>query len=172
MDTPINRHRESQRERARARERERATVTGFTVMRECGTPRDPVPDGTRDKVEDECTGPCRRRLGALVGVEEVGSNMVCCLALCHSLVPAPVKHAHARAHTKPGSSSSGLTSASATEQGLGEEWQGGAVAKYIGDPLEIATFDATGASLEVGAGGRACACTPGWLVQVQSFDAV
>ena len=151
---------------------DRIDVVGCALVHTLGAPKDPVPDGARDNVEDERTDACERRLGALVGVEEVGSNMVCCLALCHSLVPAPVKHAHARAHTKPGSSSSGLTSASATEQGLGEEWQGGAVAKYIGDPLEIATFDATGASLEVGAGGRACACTPGWLVQVQSFDAV
>ena len=54
------------------------------------------------------------------------------------------------------------------EQGLGEEWQGDAVGKYVGDPLEIATFDPTGASLEVSAGGRAC--TPGFLAQVQSFD--
>jgi hypothetical protein len=107
-----------------------------------------VPDGARDHVEDERTDACERGLGALVRVDEVGWHMVCCLALCHSLVPAPVTH-------KPDSSSSDLKSVSAMEQGVVE--LGGARAEYIGDPLELATFAATGSSLEVRAGVRGCA---------------
>jgi len=127
-----------------------------------GAPKDLVPDGARDNVEDERTDACERRLGALVGVDEVGWHMVCCLALCHSLVPAPVTH-------KPDSSSSDLKSASAMEQGVVE--QGGARAEYIGDPLEIATFAATGASLEVRTGVQGCACTPTCSIFVVRCDA-
>ena len=132
---------------------DRIDVVGCALVDTVGAPKDPVPVGTRDNVEDECTEPCERKLGALVGVDEVGWHMVCCLALCHSLVPAPVTH-------KPDSSSNDLKPASAMEQGVVE--QGGARAEYIGDPLEIATFAATGASLEVRTcvrGSRVCMYT-------------
>lgn len=122
-------------------------------MPQSASPKDSTAAGVSSDVGEECGGEradaCAHRLGAMVGVDEVGWHMVCCLALCHSLVPAPVR-------PTPCPVPNGLKTACSLEQGV-LEGQEGAVAKYIGDPLEIATFAAIRASLEVCSGARASA---------------
>jgi len=91
------------------------------------TPPDPTVGGLSEDGRGDGYGQKYGAVGVVVSVSEVGWHMYLCLALCHSLVPTPVS----------------------ARGGGGKGASGGEGGQYIGDPLEIATFAATEASLEV-----------------------
>ena len=95
-------------------------------------------------------------LGRLLGVQEIGWHLLSCLALCHSLVPAPMT---SRPRAPPGSADM-----EDMEAGPKDDTR----ELYIGDPLEVAMFAATKASLREGpvrtSGGQAL------LVPIVAFE--